>query len=159
MGMSIGLIPISGPVTALALSPDFAADGLAVIATWNEGLWRTRDGGRTWQPTGPPPFIFAHMTTILFSTDFAADHMLYVLVAPSYFGETDTSILLRSSDGGATWEILTAGEPAEPRRWPTMAISPPHEGGYDLVIGTADGQVLTLRPQQAVWEPLPLATL
>ncbi|MDH7487281.1 MAG: hypothetical protein QHJ81_13530 [Anaerolineae bacterium] len=153
----IGLIPISGPITALALSPDFAADGLALTATWSEGLWRTWDGGYTWQPAGPPPFIFAPTTTILFSTDFAADRMLYVLIAPSYFGKADSSMLLRSSDGGATWEMLTAGEPLQPRRWQTMAISPPHDGGYDLVIGTADGQVLTLDPSQAAWEPLPQA--
>ena len=154
----IGVIPISGPITGLALSPHFAADGLALIATWSEGLLRTQDGGRTWQPTAPPPLIFAPSTTILFSTDFAADNTVYVLIAPSYFGETDTSTLLRSGDGGATWQTLADPRPDEPpRRWQTLAISPPHDDGYDLVIGSADGQVLTLQPQQAAWEPLPQA--
>ncbi|MCX7940009.1 MAG: hypothetical protein N2545_11325 [Thermoflexales bacterium] len=39
----------SAQVTQFALSPTFDADGLALAATMNRGVLRTRDGGRTWQ--------------------------------------------------------------------------------------------------------------
>ncbi len=36
-------------VTHIALSPHFDADGMALAATMNRGVLRTRDGGQTWQ--------------------------------------------------------------------------------------------------------------
>lgn len=35
-------------ITALAASPDFASDGIAVAATLEQGIMRTDDGGQTW---------------------------------------------------------------------------------------------------------------
>jgi photosystem II stability/assembly factor-like uncharacterized protein len=37
--------------TALALSPQFAEDGVALTATFGNGVLRTTDGGRSWRPS------------------------------------------------------------------------------------------------------------
>src|SRR5262245_13749574 len=39
-------------VTALALSPDYAQDGIAFAATLEDGVFRSDDWGETWQPWG-----------------------------------------------------------------------------------------------------------
>ncbi len=89
---------------AFAFSPDFLADRTAFAASPVTGLWRTTDGGDTWQPAN------AGLTTPIVrdaavSPLFAADRR--VLAA------TSDGIFL-SLDAGDTWMPASAGlvEPA-----------------------------------------------
>ncbi len=82
-----------GTVTGLAVSPDFAHNGTFFAATM-AGLYRSRDGGKSWQRVGeglPGPFL----TAVAVSPAFAGDGV--VLVASLEGG------VFRSADGGRTW--------------------------------------------------------
>lgn len=82
-----------GTVAGLAASPDYARDH-TFFAAGMGGLFRSRDGAKTWQPLGqglPGPFL----TSIVVSPAFAEDG---VLLAASLEGG-----VFHSADGGRTW--------------------------------------------------------
>jgi len=77
----------------LAASPDFARDAMFFAATM-AGLYRSKDGGKSWQSAGtslPGPFL----TSVVVSPAFAEDG---VVLASSLEGG-----VFRSADGGKTW--------------------------------------------------------
>ena len=113
---------------------------------WRDGLFLTRDGGRTWQHVGPIPDVFNPTYTILFSPHFATDGTVYALSAPAYFGAEDRSFLLRSTDGGRTWQWAANADP----RISALALGP--EGR--LWVGNAQGRVEPLDPERLTWQPL-----
>ncbi|MEJ5197349.1 MAG: hypothetical protein WHX53_00355, partial [Anaerolineae bacterium] len=104
--------PYGGLVRALALSPDFANDGLAFAGGWRVGLAgsttgygivRTNDFGQTWTPVfHSAPWtqlaVFDLVTSPTFDTDGTA------------FAATDGG-LLRTHNRGNTWERLGGGLP------------------------------------------------
>jgi len=80
----------SGPeVNDIALSPTYADDQLLIIA--RDTLWRSQDGGETWQDTHVPGGRLA------FSPDFARDRLIL------------SGATWRSTDGGLTWTPSAAG--------------------------------------------------
>src|SRR4029077_109520 len=93
----------SGRVTALAV------DGGAVYAgTADGGVWKSTDGGTTWQP------LFDTQDTVSIGAVAVnpADHSIWVGT-----GEANTSSdsyagigVLRSADGGATWQKVGGDE-------------------------------------------------
>ncbi|MDX1541924.1 MAG: hypothetical protein R3349_11040, partial [Geminicoccaceae bacterium] len=93
------------PIVAVALSPGFAADGVAFATAWDDGVFCSRDGARTWelcidglttdhqsQQLGRPSF-----GALSVSSGFATDQTVLV-------GGFDG--LFRSTDGGRDWEEL-----------------------------------------------------
>jgi len=104
--------PYGGDAQALALSPDFATDGLAFAGGWRTGrrgvaggygIVRTTDHGAIWSPVffGPPHDdigVFDLVVSPAFATDAAV------------FGATEHGIL-RSTDRGINWEALGGGLP------------------------------------------------
>ena len=82
--------------TAVAASPRFADDG-TLFAAARDGLYRSRDGGRTWARVliGGPIFAVA------LSPTFAEDGALFVATAEDG--------VLRSEDGGTSWSGANAG--------------------------------------------------
>lgn len=89
----------------LAVSPDWSNDHTLFAATGSQ-LYRSTDGGDTWQllPVGRGNLFPIHALAI--SPDYAGDRML--LVAGDYRAPT----VLRSTDGGDTWQSDGAGLPA-----------------------------------------------
>lgn len=90
-----------GPVTAVVADP---ADGdrlLAYVATAEEGLVASRDGGDSWNNLG------------LVLEDAAVAHLAIHPDDPELvYAATTGADVLRSRDGGQTWEALArAGEP------------------------------------------------
>ncbi|MBI1881488.1 MAG: hypothetical protein HYR94_25185, partial [Chloroflexi bacterium] len=111
-------LPSGFEVTTLAVSPDFANDGL-VLAGGNyttKQLLRSVDRGQTWQVVydGSTVAGAADVGVIAFSPNFAGDQTAYAWL--QYSG------LLHSTDGGQTWALVandTSNEFAQ-----TLAISP-----------------------------------
>lgn len=81
-------------VAHVALSPGFAADGLAFAGTLNDGVWVTRDGGTSWSRTAGGPRVTLAM---VISPSFLADTSLLV-------GDYDGPWLSR--DAGTSWQRL-----------------------------------------------------
>ncbi len=83
-------------IFCLALSPGFASDGLAFAGT-SSGVYRSDNGGRLWRDLTMP------------SGDEA---VLSLALSPGFFDDgvivagTESHGVLRSSDGGETWEVL-----------------------------------------------------
>uniref|UniRef100_A0A540VN64 Photosynthesis system II assembly factor Ycf48/Hcf136-like domain-containing protein n=2 Tax=Litorilinea aerophila TaxID=1204385 RepID=A0A540VN64_9CHLR len=86
-----------GTVTALALSPAFPTDGLALAAT-PAGLFRTEDGGDSWH-RAMDGILDAHMTAVAFAP-LGGGRMAFVA--------SEQGRLYRSEDGGATWREVSA---------------------------------------------------
>lgn len=129
---------------ALALSPDFARDGVAIAGLYQAGLFLSRDSGHTWRQLPPRPEAFSVVYTVRFSPDFASDRTVYALMAPSYFGPEDRSVLVRSTDGGETWQRAVDADPLIS----ALAMGP----AGDLWVGDAPGDVRPLDPAQLYWE-------
>ena len=100
-----------GEVHDLALSPGFAVDGTAFLAVslFPGQVLRSSDFGLTWQAL-PDPMDLEPVLHLAVSPNFAADHTLFA----AGFGP-----LNRSTDGGASWQRLSAAGPNY-----SLAISP-----------------------------------
>jgi photosystem II stability/assembly factor-like uncharacterized protein len=91
------------PKGELAFSPNFAEDGLILSG----GAWRSTDGGATWEPAAAGLETADYGTRrILFSSDFARDGTVYILLDQGY---NQPVILQRSVDGGQSWHSLAEG--------------------------------------------------
>lgn len=84
-----------GTVPAVVLSPGFSADHLAFAAT-NAGVFRSRDGGSTWEPPKSPLDAFSSQS-IAISPTFGQDHTLFA-------GSADGGVY-RSTDAGERWAL------------------------------------------------------
>ncbi len=121
---------------ALAISPNFAADGTLFAGNKNSTageLFRSRDRGNTWEElTGFSPYNFFH--TIELSPDYARDQTLVIGI--------DCRPLTISEDGGETWFEMT--------QIPTICgyrssadIVLTHQGGYLQPVVSAPYRVFT----------------
>lgn len=91
-GANAGLLDLT--VLSLALSPGFETDRTA-FAGAASGLYRTRNGGRSWRAVDLDLEDEPAVQCIGVSPEFTSDRRVYV--------GTETNGLLRSSDGGSTW--------------------------------------------------------
>lgn len=85
-----------GTVPTVVLSPDFDADQIAFVAT-NTGLFRSRDGGKSWEVRGKGLGSFA-IQSVAFSPAFKTNRTLWL-------GAADGGVY-RSTDGGDSWTLL-----------------------------------------------------
>ncbi|MCX6048590.1 MAG: YCF48-related protein [Chloroflexi bacterium] len=117
-----------GTVFAVALSPNFATDQLA-LATTGAGVYRSMDGGETWTLSNDGLY---DPSTLAIS--FAPQNSM---AGRKVFVSTSNGRLFTSQDGGQTW----AEEPA----WAglgvitTLAISPNYVQDQTLFVGTEEG--------------------
>lgn len=147
----VGTIPVSSYfVKALALSPDFARDGVALVAAENGGLFLSQDGGRTWKPTGPPLASVVTRFNFIFLPDFAKSRTVYALAAELFYGGREEQRLLRSTDGGVNWEQAMGGASGIS----CIALGP--EGR--IWAGTTDGRVEPLVLARISWGAAPSPT-
>lgn len=101
-------------VNAIAVSPQFASDGVCFAAR-SSGLYRSADGGRSWELAYaslalPEPLS---TTAVAISPAFANDGTVLAGVNGG---------VLCSADGGATWQRATL--PAPPPLVTAVALSP-----------------------------------
>ncbi|MFN8561772.1 MAG: hypothetical protein U0703_09175 [Anaerolineae bacterium] len=90
-------------VLSIAPSPNFASDGVVFAGTVSDGIFRSCDGGITWQPclVMPNP-----------NDQIAAVNAFWLRPADNaYLAGLDDGQFLRSTDRGATW-APAADEPA-----------------------------------------------
>lgn len=108
------------PPGGVFLSPSFgsatAGDGSLAgtqdhtLFVAHEGLYRSIDGGETWER------VLAQISSVAFSPDFAQDQTV--------FGWTGQGGLFRSRDGGDTWQPVNAGLAPSGYGWGRVIVSP-----------------------------------
>ena len=88
-------LPLPAPlVTALALSPEVASDGLAFAVTLQDGVFRSEDGGASWTAWNSGLFTLS-VQALARSPRFAVDG---TVIAGTSAG------LFRSTNGGRRWQ-------------------------------------------------------
>lgn len=90
---------LASNVEQFAFSPDFAITGIALVATFGNGIWRTTDHGDTWDAAS---FGLADLRVsgISLSPVFDIDG---IALASTEMG------VFRSTDGGQTWTAASTG--------------------------------------------------
>lgn len=118
-------------VYALAASPAFERDGICFAAR-GSGLYRSTDGGVTWQPAYTSLGLDDAVPTpaVALSPDFPADHTVFAGVAGA---------ILRSYDGGQTW--YASALPAPPPVVSCLAVSPDYVRDGVVFAGTMEDGV------------------
>lgn len=101
-------------VYALDTSPDFKRDGICFAAS-ESGLYRSDDGGVTWQYAFESLQLEASPVTpaVAVSPSFANDKTVFAGVSGA---------VVRSIDGGRTWDVVVLPEP--PPHVTALAVSP-----------------------------------
>jgi photosystem II stability/assembly factor-like uncharacterized protein len=118
-----------GPITAIAVSPDFATDQQVFVGTGADGALRSDDAGRSWSSVNPG----------------LLDLSIYALALSPEFGRDQTGFLAtgsglyRTRNGGSSWREVETGydEPVVQ----CLAVSPNY-GQDRLVLAGTDGDGL-----------------
>jgi photosystem II stability/assembly factor-like uncharacterized protein len=121
-------LQVEGAVYALAASPAFSEDGTCFAAT-SAGLYRTQDGGCTWQYLYESLNLDAPMATsaVSVSPDFPTDRTVF---AGAMGG------ILRSFDAGESWRVSML--PTPPPLPLSIAVSPDYARDGVLLAGTME---------------------
>jgi photosystem II stability/assembly factor-like uncharacterized protein len=141
----LGTVPAGFRATALAVSPDFASDGV-VIAGGHYGsryLIRSGDRGATWRVVFDASAVegASDIGAIAFSPRFASDGMVYAWLQDGG--------LLVSTDGGFNWTLQAAEQKGFYGQ--SMAVAP---GGDRLILGALYGSVLVSDDRGRTWTDL-----
>ncbi len=126
---------------ALACSPGFAQDGLCFAARAS-GLYRSADGGRTWQSAYTALSLTSPLPTmaVAVSPDFASDRTVLAGVEGG---------ILRSDDRGRHWE--TVSQPSPPPVITSLAISPHYAHDGLALAGTVEDGVFRSTDKGRQW--------
>jgi photosystem II stability/assembly factor-like uncharacterized protein len=93
--------------TALALSPNYASDGLLYYGTRRHGIMRSEDRGQTatvvWDGCGAPCFV----SSLVMSPGFLASHT--TAGDKTLYAGIHGKGVLKTVDGGETWQFVNNG--------------------------------------------------
>ncbi len=112
-----GLPRGQGSTWVVAFSPDYAADHTLFAGGnrgdyWGEGVWRSQDGGDTWQPQWTN-LEHRRITDFFFAPQFGSNH---TVVAQAKFFDVASGLsgdsYQQSVDGGVTWTLAVTGNVA-----------------------------------------------
>jgi photosystem II stability/assembly factor-like uncharacterized protein len=134
--------PRGGRAQALAVSPDFASDGVAFAGRWlfgkgggqsGPGILKSTDGGQTWNPSASGTEGVSYSSAVhayAFSPDFAADRTVF---AGTWGG------LFKSTDGGESWQRLTRVYFGPPGSITAVAVAPDFASSGHVLAGSGWG--------------------
>jgi photosystem II stability/assembly factor-like uncharacterized protein len=118
------------------------------------GLYHSQDQGASWHELTGGDFRIGYPDQLLFSPE--DDRLLFLAGSretPADWRHTHHAdgTIMRSRDGGQTWEPCRAGIPDDLHaNIEAMALAS-YPGGYDLFAGTTDGDVFTSRDRGETW--------
>jgi photosystem II stability/assembly factor-like uncharacterized protein len=105
--VSAGPVTATADIVAVGVSPDYVADRTVLVSVRGDGLYRSTDGGVTFEAIAPElteanrvisDYDNPTSSPIQFSSTFATDRTVFAYAGPE---------VLRSTDGGETWDVLT----------------------------------------------------
>lgn len=126
---------------ALATSPRYEQDGICLAAR-GSGLYRSEDGGETWQSAYETLNLTAALPTmaVAISPDFASDRTVFAGVPGG---------ILRSFDGGANWDVVQL--PSPPPVVSALVISPDYMRDGIVLAGTIEDGVFSTSNRGGLW--------
>ena len=138
-------VPVGFEVTSLAVSPNFAADGIVVAGGdyTSRKIIRSADRGQTWQVVFDASSIkdAAEMSSVAFSPRFARDGSLFAWLQ-------DAGLVV-STDGGINWTLRPSGESNYYGQ--SLLVSPK---GDKLYLGALYGHTLRSTDDGQTWADL-----
>ena len=132
-------------VSCLAISPNFAADGILFAGTMEDGVFYTSDRGTTWVSWNFG-LLDLNILCLAASPNFARDETLFV---------GTSSGLFRSTNGGRAWREVELPSGLDPVI--SLAISPGFEKDGILLAGTETGLLCLSRDGGASWTTVRVA--
>lgn len=159
-----GGLPEGEPLTLqVAFSPTYERDQTLLAAGYRhegqgEGVWRSTDGGATWQPVWQG-LTHLRITELLLSPTFAADQT--VLVKADYYqvntGQSGES-WQRSTDGGLHWSVVatSTADTALPASTAFLPVLASTAGTLPVRLTAVDHRVEATLDQGQSWQPVPL---
>ncbi len=150
--------PRGGRAQALAVSPDFANDGVAFSGEWlmgragdqsGLGFFKSTDWGATWQASskGVELAAFPYGSAVhgyAFSPSFATDRTVF---AATWAG------LFKSTDGGAAWQWLPRATFGAPGSMASVAAAPNYASSGHVMAGGGWGGLFISRDGGVNWTP------
>ncbi len=110
---------------SLLISPDFSSDK-TLYALGPEGVYKTVDAGKTWQPTATGNALKdIHILQLAMSPNYKLDQML---LAGTRSG------ILQTTDGGKTWAKLAGNPDVETGYVEGIAISPNYQSDRTFLV-------------------------
>jgi len=136
----IGFSSGSAPVIKLAISPSYGTDDTLFAATESAGLYRSSDGGETWNSASRREKA---VDTALVGT------VNEILVSPGFASSPDVLVLVPdgvrlSRDGGQTWSRVVLSQEAN---FDIASVAPLTPVGPEmgLLLGLMDGGIVTTK--------------
>jgi photosystem II stability/assembly factor-like uncharacterized protein len=119
-------------LTALAVSPNFAADRTVYSAAGGPGIFASTDGGLTWHNRNAQTFSLLDTYALAISPNFAADRTLF---AGNHMGMGNgRNGIARTTDGGLSWSNPETG--LENKNVRALGISPNYASDRTVFAGT-----------------------
>ena len=128
----------------LSAAPLYAAWRVLFAYTGNGQVFRSADGGVSWQTVLDTGLSGGSTAQIVYAPDVEVNRPVFLLATGPFWEATPDamqSALFRSLDGGLSWQKVTTGDGVVPT---ALAISPTFAQDGLIFVGTAGGQVLTL---------------
>ena len=143
------------PIDDLAVSPDYAQDQTLFTISGQAGLFKSTDGGRTWQSTDFLPRAYGFSFEgyrLAISPAYTQDQTLYASTGRS---------LHRSTNGGQNWQQLQLGpltsedgsRPGRSFGAGHIALSPQFAADKTLLVSTSEA-VFRSTDRGDTWQPL-----
>jgi photosystem II stability/assembly factor-like uncharacterized protein len=141
-------------VHRIAFNPTVPGD---FVLSGGDGLARTLDGGKTWRHIATRAMRVGYPDQTFFSPD--GDGVIFTMGARANPGtwraEGDAqATVVRSDDGGATWNDVGGGFPASLRGSIEAATMFTWPAGFGFFVGTTDGEVFASFDRGRSWSQI-----
>jgi len=124
-----------------------------MFMTTGVGLYRSEDGGEAWERLTGPEFRLAYPDHIALSPDENTIFMSGAATDPGVWRRSHYAgtAIVRSRDGGRSWEILKRGIPDSARGNIEAMSLADHASGFSLFVGNTDGEVYASEDGGDTW--------
>jgi photosystem II stability/assembly factor-like uncharacterized protein len=140
-----GIPETARAIEDIIVSPNYASDSAIYASTWHDGLYISRDGGKTWTKfdTG--------LTRDHQADDFKTPHFTDLEVNKDTMFLAGFNGLFTSADGGQNWRELNTLLKGTVI---SLAVSPNYANDSTVAVATYVGNIFISRDKGETWTPI-----